>query len=98
MLSVPVVGGFEGYLVENPVLKERGHEGPALGILDRRFQLGQFLLVQFQGLGRSGAVALRFGKNVGFFLMKYICLLEHGYRKKSPDIALKPDLKFESIL
>lgn len=48
LLSVPIVGGFEGYLVEDPVLEEGGDEGFALRVLDWGLQFGQLLLVEFQ--------------------------------------------------
>lgn len=45
LLGISLVGGAEGYLIEDPVLEERRHEGLALAELYRRLQLGQLLLV-----------------------------------------------------
>lgn len=45
LLSLALVSVAEGYLVEDPVLQERGNKGFALGELDWRLQFRELLLV-----------------------------------------------------
>lgn len=58
MLSISIVSGFEGYVVEEPVFEERWHEGFAFCVLHWRFQLGKLLFVELQRFGGSSTVAL----------------------------------------
>lgn len=95
MLGVPIIGGFEGYLVEDPVLEEGGHKCPTLGVLDWRLQLGQLLLVQFQGLGGRGAVALQCELLCDYFCMECICLSEDGHRNTSSESTSRLGSDFE---
>lgn len=79
VLSVSIVGGFERYVIEEPVFQERWHEGSTLRVLDRRFQLGQLLLVKFKRFGRGCTIALK------HYCVEFKRSVETTYNKGKPD-------------